>query len=434
MVNTISGLDQPQFVITPESGLVDEKLDILVSGLQPEKRVTLQAKLDTVSGQSLSSYATFQAGADGRIDLSKQAPIAGSYDWADSMGLIWTMQPQIDPDKPRRPTVYGVGPMEITFDLEIEGKVAASKRIRRLWMKEGTQRIVLHEDGLRGIFFLPPGEGPFPGVILVTGSGGGLNENRAAQFASHGYAALALAHFAYEDLPKSLIEIPLEYFEKSINWLQHQPKVDGSQLAITGGSRGGELSLLLGATFPQFKAVAAYVPSSVSWGGVGIEGNPDKPAWTFRGKPVTYITHKPSEEVVIDDPNQPIPLTSAFLEAMEKKEELEAATIPVEKINGPVLLISGEDDQMWPSSLFARMAAERLKKKAFKFHYEHLSYPGAGHSIAAPYIPLTPSHGIHPVDHRDYAYGGNPKDQSFANADSWRRVIQLFDETLKKGS
>ncbi len=162
-----------------------------------------------------------------------------------------------------------------------------------------------------------------------------------------------------------------------------------------------------------------------------MEGNPDKPAWTHHGKPVPYITHRPSAEVVVEDPSQPIPLTPAFLEAMEKKEALEAAAIPVEKINGPILLISGDDDQMWPSSLFSRMVMERLKRFDFGFPYEHASYPGAGHSISTPYIPLSPSHGIHPVDGRDYAYGGNPKDQSFANADSWNRVLQLFDEYLK---
>jgi dienelactone hydrolase len=430
MANTTSNVELPEIVITPERGLVDQKLDIQVYGLQPGQQVIVRTQTFSAAHQALASWATFLADPAGCIDLGKQKPSAGSYDWVDPMGLIWTLEPAVDADKPRRPISFNLSPMEIEFEVEIDGKSVASRTVQRLWMADGVQRSVVHEQDLRGIFFQPQGDGPFPTIIVVTGSGGGLNENRAAQFASHGYAALALAYFFYEDLPKGLFEIPLEYFEKAIHWLQANPKVDGEKLVITGGSRGGELSLILGSTFSQFKAVIAYVPSSVSWGGVGTEGNPDRPAWTYRGKPVPYITHKPSAEVEIDDPNKPIPLTPAFLEAMEKKDTLRAAIIPVEKINGPVLLISGEDDQMWPSTLFSRMAIERLGQHHFGFPYRHLSYPGTGHSIGTPYIPLTPSHAIHPVDGRDYAYGGNPKDQSFAHADSWEKVLDFLGKYL----
>ena len=50
-------------------------------------------------------------------------------------------------------------------------------------------------------------------------------------------------------LPPTLSNIPLEYFETAIEWLQHQPRLDGGRIAVSGTSRGGELSLLLGATF-----------------------------------------------------------------------------------------------------------------------------------------------------------------------------------------
>ncbi len=430
MANTTSTAERPAITITPERGLVDQKLAIRARGFRPGQMVTVRARTFSATHQELAAWATLQADPGGCIDLGEQKPSAGSYDWADPMGLIWTLEPVVDADKPRRPTTFDLSPMQIEFEAEIDGKVVASKTVQRLWMADGVERSVLHEQGLRGIFFLPPGTGPFPAIIVVTGSGGGLNANRAAQFASHGYAALALAYFAYEDLPTGLFEIPLEYFETAIQWLQANPKVDGERLAVTGGSRGGELSLVLGSTFPQFKAVIPYVPSSVSWGGVGVEGNPDRPAWTYRGKAIPYITHKPSEEVEVEDPSKPIPLTPAFLEAMQKEEALRAATIPVEKINGPVLLISGEDDQMWPSTLFSRLVMQRLEQQRFKFPYQHLSYPGTGHSIGTPYIPLNPSHAIHPVDGRDYAYGGNPKDQSFAHADSWEKVLDLLEKHL----
>jgi len=44
------------------------------------------------------------------------------------------------------------------------------------------------------------------------GTAGGLMKFRSALLASRGFAALALAYFAYEDLPQG-IDLQMEYFE-----------------------------------------------------------------------------------------------------------------------------------------------------------------------------------------------------------------------------
>ncbi len=75
---------------------------------------------------------------------------------------------------------------------------------------------------------------------------------------------LALAYFGLENLPPELYEIPLEYLETAIRWMSNQPTVNADRLAVVGGSRGGELALLLGATFPKLRAVVACVPSGVT--------------------------------------------------------------------------------------------------------------------------------------------------------------------------
>lgn len=434
MVNTAGH----QLMVQPVRSRVDEVLSICLAGLRPGQTATIRAATISYPNQPLASSATFVADEKGQVDLGMQKPISGSYDWIDPMGLICSMQPVEKPgqyisvEKARPSLQYDLSPMRVTFTLEIDGKDAASQVIERVWMAEGVERVVVRDEGLHGILFLPPGDGPHPAIILVSGSGGGLNENRAAMFASRGYAALALAYFAYEDLHKDLFEIPLEYFETAIQWLKQAPRIDGDRLVISGASRGGELSLLLGSTFPEFKAVIAYVPSNLVWGGFGTEGNPDIPAWTYRGKPIPYVTHKPGNEEEMEDPDLPIPLTPTFLEAMKDNPSVPAAVIPVEKINGPVLLISGEDDQMWPSALFSRNVMARLEQYCFSHPCFHLCYPGAGHMILAPYLPLNPSHGLHPVDGKDYAYGGNPKDQAFATADSWTHVIEFLQRYLCK--
>lgn len=72
---------------------------------------------------------------------------------------------------------------------------------------------------------LPTGPGPFPGVIDLFGGAGGLIEFRAGLLASRGFAVLALAFFAYDDLPRVLAQLDLEYFEEAAELLLRHPKV-----------------------------------------------------------------------------------------------------------------------------------------------------------------------------------------------------------------
>jgi hypothetical protein len=46
------------------------------------------------------------------------------------------------------------------------------------------------------------------------------------------------------------------------------------------------------------------------------------------------------------------------------------ARIPVEKINGSLLLISAREDEMWPSLMMSEMMIEKLKQVNFPHHVE----------------------------------------------------------------
>jgi hypothetical protein len=58
--------------------------------LSAGERVVLSAAFDDAVGTEWSSTATFEADGDGRIDISKQAPVEGSYGVKDPMGLVWS--------------------------------------------------------------------------------------------------------------------------------------------------------------------------------------------------------------------------------------------------------------------------------------------------------------------------------------------------------
>jgi dienelactone hydrolase len=153
-------------------------------------------------------------------------------------------------------------------------------------------------------------------------------------------------------------------------------------------------------------------------------------AWTLRGQAVPSMPRE-SDDVELDiAEGDPIPLTPYFLKSMESEESLAYARIPVERIAAPVLMISGEADAMWPSTQLAEIAVGGLKAANHAYAYEHVSYPDAGHSIRAPYIPTTVTNMQHPVDGGLYALGGTPEGNARANADSWRRVLDFLNEHL----
>jgi dienelactone hydrolase len=384
--------------VTPNPVAVDEPFTITLKDLSPWQHATLHARFVDGYDVEWTSRATFRANIAGAVDSSAQAPIEGSYTVADPMGLVWS--------------AYGLGtsyaiplrsqPLFITA--EVDGRKASVRVVRNLLTGEIASTDV-RDRGLYGRFFRPATGEPVPGVLVLGGSEGGLASyvmREAALLASHGFAALALAYFYFGSLPDRLARIPLEYFGSAIGWLRDQPSVRGDRLGVMGTSRGGELALLLGAHYPELEAVVSYVGSGIVFSApAGSE-----PAWTFRGKPLPSI------------PN-PFDILQA------KPEQMEKAQIPVEHTNGPVLLISGDADQVWPSAQLSQVAMDRLQRSGRPYHDEFRHYPDAGHGIQPPYLPATPG---------TYYYGGDLKGNAAANEDSWQRVLRMLDERLRRTS
>lgn len=298
-----------------------------------------------------------------------------------------------------------------------------------------------------GTLFLPPAAGPHPVVVVMGGSDGGLAEGGARALAEEGFAALALAYFGGDLLPEELVEIPLEYFERAIAWLGGQPEVDAERIAVMGSSKGGELALVLGATYPEhIRAVVGYSPSAVAWQGISNDPRSflasPRPSWTLGGEPVPFarlgtpglsdfieVKSAPAPvwpfAVAWPESRYPFSLKSTYEGPLEDGSAVAAGRIPVENVEGAVLLVSGTDDRLWPSTRFSEMVVERLEANGHAYPYEHLRYEGAGHLPSVPYsAPITTQSG--PID-----FGGTLEANRYASADSWERVLDFLEEHLK---
>jgi dienelactone hydrolase len=414
----------------PDDALYDDPVSLRLDGFPRSAKVTVRASALDDLQHRWDSHAEFVVDSNGALNLALAAPAAGSYGIADATGLLWSMT--LDAAiKERSPFVKtSASPAVVKLTVELDGKpVADANLTRRFTAPDVVQRPVT-SDGLVATMFHHQ-DGPRPGVILVGGSGGGLAVDQAALLASHGYAVMSQAYFAMPGVPRDLMEIPLEYFGKAIAYMRRHPGVVGDQLAVLGASRGGELVLLLGATYPEIKAVVAYVPSGIVWPGIGAAGDPVRSAWTLNGEQVPCIQTTTDGLEVWN--KSPVALTPWFLECLKNRESAQSAAIAVEKINGPVLMFSGTDDQMWPSLNLADIAMQRLLAHKFRHHHEHVSYAGAGHFIRFPYAPVI-GEIFHPVVKTAMALGGTPEANHIANLDSWRRCLQFLGQHLNSAS
>ncbi|WP_052462190.1 acyl-CoA thioester hydrolase/BAAT C-terminal domain-containing protein [Nigerium massiliense] len=289
---------------------------------------------------------------------------------------------------------------------------------------QGGTRIT--ENGLLGNYYPAVGAERRPGVLVFGGSEGGLSQGSdriARTLSKEGFSALAISYWGGPGQNPRMEKVPLETFDTALGWLGRQPSVDPQRLGIMGASKGGEASLLVASRNPQVRAAVGYVPSSVVWQGFD-QAQPWRMAfgmestWSAGGQPVP-----------------PLPYSSRYrggdlvdLYRMSLEDNLAAhpeAVIPVEKARGPLLLICGEKDTMWPS---CAMSAD-VKKRATEHGHPAvtvLAYADAGHMIFGPPVPTN-------IEFYDKlgVLGGTPDANNAAAADSWPKVVTFLTRQLK---
>jgi dienelactone hydrolase len=435
-----SGAAHPMILVDQPIALIDQPIAIELRGFPPQQQVRITATQTLPGASRWQGHATFISDGDGRVDLARQAPLAGSYDGAAPMGLFWSAE-QMPGETQPVPADYALRPIPVRLEATAPDGTRATLSLERQIAAPGVTRHPIRTASIVGTLFLPPGTGRFSAVLVVSGGGGGIEQFRAAILASHGYAALALGHFAVEGRPRGLVNIPLEYFETAIRWMRAQPWFDDRLLAVWGTSRGGELALLLGATFPEINAVAAWAPSGVVFWALGLAEPGDtrpRAAWTFRGKPLPFLqeNNTSGDPAPALEPERPVAYTPFYRSQLRDAGAVARATIPVEKIRGPVQLVSGMDDQMWPSTDLADIALRRLEAHRHPFPFRHLKYRDAGHTILVPYWPLTRR--VHRLNVEGLSdllllYGGTLRADAEAGVDAWHDLLAFLADASGAG-
>lgn len=276
-------------------------------------------------------------------------------------------------------------------------------------------------ENSHGAYRTPDTDGPFPAVLALGGSDGGTPLYFADLLVPEGFACLSLAYWATPETQAWFTDIPLERIERGLRWLidRAETKTHGERVSLVGASRGAELALLVAATFPDLVGpVVAYTPSSVRWQGIDLTLPPGvtRSSWTFQGKPLSYVSFPPG--VPPRQSDHALSWLPVMEAALNDAQSLDAAAIAVEKCAGPVLLISGGDDHVWPAARMSEMLTDRMASRGRRDRIKHLHYPQAGHMLFPYTRPTDTAVPEMPMD-----LGGNPDADAAAHLDAWSAVV-----------
>jgi dienelactone hydrolase len=223
--------------------------------------------------------------------------------------------------------------------------------------------------------YRPTTHHPVPAVIAFGGSEGGLSTGSSSgeMLAPNCIAVLGIAYFKETGLPSTLDQIPLEYFIDAIDYLSRTQGIDAARIGVVSGSRGSEAALLVASMDARIKSVVVATPSEVAWAGMATA----KSAWTYRGADVPTLSL---------DGASSLPQIKRFESTLDAIEDWHKYRIPVERINGPLFLISAENDQIWPSKRMSEDIVKYLRLQNFRFNVRHDSYP-TGHGFSKELAP-----------------------------------------------
>jgi uncharacterized protein len=119
-------------------------------------------------------------------------------------------------------------------------------------------------DGIAWCLWLPPGEGPWPAVIVLHGAGS-RKENHAdyARAAvAHGLAALTFDNRGHGETEGPLGDGVADDIGFLAAWLAARPEIDGARIGVRGSSMGGLMAVHAAAGSNHIAAAVAICPAA----------------------------------------------------------------------------------------------------------------------------------------------------------------------------
>ena len=239
----------------------------------------------------------------------------------------------------------------------------------------------VRDGDLVGTCGVPDGQGPFPGVRSAVPTVESLTTSCSC-WCERGSRVW---HWRTSILPETqpaLTEVPIERIERGLRWPERSrtsPRLAAASLS-SAVRRGANSPCLLLRRFQISWARSSRTrQSAVVWAGIDFSQprGSMQSSWSFQGRPLPFVPlFRPHRASSSDRGMSVLPI---YERGLDNTVAVAQAAIPIERACGPVLLISGEDDRMWPAARMCAMVVDRMRRNGWEGSIRHLNFPEAGH-------------------------------------------------------
>jgi dienelactone hydrolase len=419
-----------QLTAVPQVGLVDDPVVWRVEGVETGSSVRLRLSGTDAAGRDWRSEGHCRVGGDGKLEIADPDDPWATMSPVDTDGPPVTFSSPEGTWRCRAVATSDEGEASTTV-IRLYRRQVDSRELSgqgwRLWCYEPSAR--------------PEGSHPAPAVLVVSGSTGmAAMAPTARLLASRGYASAVLGYVQQPGLPDAMRAIPVEILADATDAFTALDAVDADRLVVWSVSVGTGLALsALSGAFPRpVRGVVAVSPTDVVWQALGAGGPPPKasslsrdsqelPWLRMHGERLVgqMLVHALIRHVPGRRRSTAMRLYPAFDRTKTDPTTVAAATIPVERIDAPMLLVAGTGDAMWPSLAMARSIAERRREHGVGQDDELLVLPDTGHFIRPPATPTT-------VDRNaDLVSGGTPGGTAQGQRSAWTASLAFLDRVTR---
>lgn len=183
-----------------------------------------------------------------------------------------TVEFRITPQEPQVPERFRMQDHDFSYTAKFE-RLSGDVQVSKLTFPSPVKTELEENNTVHGLYFQPPGKGPFPGVVVLHILGGDfiLSQTVANALAREGVAAMAIKMPYYgerrrpghprrmlsRNIPETIEGMTQAVMDirQATAWMKDRPEVDDNELGVTGISLGGLMSAISASAEPRIRKV-----------------------------------------------------------------------------------------------------------------------------------------------------------------------------------
>lgn len=252
---------------------------------------------------------------------------------------------------------------------------------------DGASVSYVDHGAFQGFHFVPD-EKRYNGVVVCYGGSDGSPFFEVARtYAEQGYETLSCYMFGMKNQPEELTRVPLEQFADVFDYIDANIE-NRTPITLIGASKGAEYVLNLASKYDAVDNAILIAPVAYSFSGLTNGGTSRASSWTWEGEEVPYIDiNKAAFPVILKSMLLPMlcgaPMTfrDVYGAALEADENRDEKLIAAQDVDGSIMILVGEDDQMMDTTEMAELIRQ-LHADTEVHTYENAGHMFSGDGVA----------------------------------------------------